>query len=292
MLRLGDSQVSVPELQSALEALRRGDFRRDAPRASSYGDASWFLSTPVDCWLGDDRLVVLVLAAHAGAGASTVAVALADVAAQSHTARLVDGAAPARSGLVAAADTELGVDDSGWRLGRRGQVEVHRPAGAVGCISDLPNLRPVDTDGHRTDVVVVDAGWPVWDVLAGSGWLPGLLPVAQLVVVCRATIPGVRQTEQVLGRLPSDPVIAAVGPRRWPGPVLAGCGQRLRAAREVGRVVTVGVHRSLETDGVDARPLPAPVAATAQVLAGHVGVETTTRRASGSLVSSRKETRQ
>ena len=64
-----------------------------------------------------------------------MAVATADALAQRDTGerhglvRLVDAAPQETSGLICAADRELGVDHTGWRIGRRGVVEVHRPGG-------------------------------------------------------------------------------------------------------------------------------------------------------------------
>lgn len=203
-----------------------------------------------------DRRWVAVLAAHGGGGASTVALALADaMTSRGRPSRLVELAAPARSGLVAATETELGLDDTdGWRRGTRGSCTVLRRA-----VSAMPQSWPQTDDLAET---IVDVGVPSVDGLpglAGDG--------ALLVVVCRATVSGVRTCEQMLGCLSGGRVLlAAVGPARWPGPVLAASGPRVRAAREQNRLVPVPHERRLEIAGLTASPLPGCVAAAGRVL--------------------------
>src|SRR3954451_3330147 len=86
--------------------------------------------------------VVLVVAGHAGAGASTVALAVAEGLAEARRVQLVDCPEPVRSGLAVAPAIELGVDGA-WRRGRRGRVDVVRlsrhPAGG-----DIPPLPEID----------------------------------------------------------------------------------------------------------------------------------------------------
>jgi hypothetical protein len=86
------------------------------------------------------------------------------------------------------------------------------------------------------------------------------------VLVCRATVPGVRHAEHLLRDIESPIAIAAVGPSRWPGSVLATAGPCLRACRETGRLVTVPVDRKLESTGLTAAPLPKPVLAAGREL--------------------------
>jgi len=214
--------------------------------------------------------VVLVLAAHSGAGASTVALALSEAWALNGTpTRLIECADPARSGVAAATDAELGEDGFGWRRGRRqGGVEVDRPAGLVRAVEEVPAARPVEVTAGGGARTVVDAGWPVRDVLHGDGWVSELLHAARVVLVCRVTVPAVRQAEQVLAALPATTTVAAVGPARWPGAVVGTCGPLLRAAREAGRVVPVPHDRGLELTGPAAGPLPKQLASAGRALTG------------------------
>jgi len=96
---------------------------------------------------------------------------------------------------------------------------------------------------------------------------------AELVVVTRLTVPGVRQTEHLLATLRVPAVLAVVGSGRWPGEVTASCGPAIRAAREAGRAVMVPVDRRLEISGLIADPLPKPVSAAGKSLAAHLSPE-------------------
>ena len=79
---------------------------------------------------------------------------------------------------------------------------------------------------------------------------------AAVIVVCRATIPGIRLAEAVLARL-SDPVaLAIVGPRRWPAALSASAGSRVRLLRGQQRIVAVPWDRRFAVSGLTADPLP------------------------------------
>lgn len=277
----GPRRLTVEEMQAALVAAWRGDFtgatlagpvtavpQRSTESTVSGGHAG--ASVGVDTTRATGRVVVVV-AAHSGAGASTVAVALADaLASAGERVRLVEAADPRRSGLVEASDVELG-DAGGWRCGRRvagaGQVRVDRlvaPASAVGAV---PAPRPAV--GSR---LVVDAGWPAWDVLDTPGWIAAALASAVPVVVCRPTVPGLRQAECLLAELSAADraVVACVGSARWSRLAPVGSGPRLAAVRTAGRLVAVPVHPALAVSGVTCDRLPRPVAMAGQVLAGMV----------------------
>ena len=215
---------------------------------------------------------VLILAGHAGAGASTVAVLLGEAAVMAGTAtRLVECADPTRSGVAAATDAELGEDPSGWRLGRRGDLVVERPARHVADVEDVAPPRPVSTEPGGAPLTVVDAGWSAWDILTATSWVTSLLHTAQILIVCRATLPGVRQTEQLLAALTDrEPLVAAVGPAKWPGVVIASCGSLLRAALDADRIVPVPLDRQLDVTGLTAGPLPKQLTAAGRSLAGRV----------------------
>jgi hypothetical protein len=190
-----------------------------------------------------------VLAAHAGAGASTTALVISDAAAaDGRRARLIDSAHPSRSGLVAAALEELGTDVTGaWRRGLRAGVTIDRRATDT-APSRWPDP-PVDDDPALT---IVDLGLAAQENLA-----PLAADRRRPVVVCRPTVPGVRLTEQLLEQLAGQPVVvAAVGLARWPGEVTASLGPRLRGLRTAGRVVPVPLDRRLQVTGPTSSPLP------------------------------------
>jgi hypothetical protein len=206
-----------------------------------------------------DGTWVSVVAAHAGAGASTVALAIADSAAAAGRAtHLVETAHPTRSGLIAAANAELGLDASGaWRRGSRARVTIDRRAG-----NDNPAGWPafmVSDDG----LVIVDLGLPTpasLARLATSG--------CRIVVVCRPTVPGVRLAEQLLNSITGPVIVASVGSSKWPGEVNASLGPRLRELRAINAVVAVPADRRLEVTGPTNSPLPKPVFTAGRSLLG------------------------
>jgi hypothetical protein len=209
-----------------------------------------------------------VAAGHSGAGASTVAVTLAEALnASARHVRIVEVADASRSGLAGATTAELGEDGGGWRRGRRGDVVIDRLAFRALAIGQVPAPAPPP---HAEEVLVLDIGWPARDALAAGGWLADALSLASLLIVCRPTVPGIRQTEYLLAELaetPAGPVtLAAVGPARWPGTAAASAGPQVRAAREHGRVVTIPIDRRVETDGVSAEALPKALATAGRAL--------------------------
>jgi hypothetical protein len=281
--------LSVAEMQAAVEALHRGDFADPQPGRSAAGNGHMQPLAPETVpaarrgqQAGGGRLagsgcplpgrVVLVLAGHPGAGASTVALLLGQAAAAAGAAaRLIDCADPTRSGINAASDAELGEDPSGWRRGRRGGLDLDRPIAPFNELDQLPAPRPVDPAPDRPGVTIVDAGWPARDVLTGHSWLAGLVSTASLLVVCRATVPGVRHSEQVLAGLPARAdLVAALGPAHWAGVVRASCGSQLRALRTGEQVVAVPLDRRLETAGLSASPLPRRLHAAGRTLAARL----------------------
>jgi hypothetical protein len=121
------------------------------------------------------------------------------------------------------------------------------------------------------EVLVLDVGWSARDAYATGGWLGQALQDAAVLLVCRPTVPGVRQAEhlaaEMAARSARPVVIAAVGPARWPGAVTASSGPQLRGARGDGRLVAVPIDRRFEVDGVSGEPLPKPVSAAGRALA-------------------------
>jgi hypothetical protein len=200
--------------------------------------------------LAEDWLVVV--GAHGGAGASTLALGLSDALAKlDRSVRLIEAAHPSRSGLLAAATAEMGFDETGsWRRGTRGVVEILRRA-----TDDSPSGWP-ETSSMSADTIV-DLGHPM-----PTGLTRLIEDGPLIVVVFHATIPGARMAEQMLTALGRVPALgAAVGAKRWPGEVLASAGPRLRELRDAGQVVAVDEDRRLRMTGPSHEPLPKAVAA-------------------------------
>ncbi len=256
-LTLERDPVTVAELVAAISDQRRGTVPPPKhEKAMPGGDAE-----------SDSATTAMVLGAHPGAGSSVVALALAEAAARRDAAdgsapvRLVDAAPQATSGLICAAERELGVDPSGWRIGFRGEVEIHRITAAVESSEHLPELATFESDR-----LVVDAGRPFSELLAAPNPIAALVHRVPLVLVCRATVPGVRRAERVVADLPGRPVVVGVGARRWPGPVRATFGPLLSAAHDAGRVALMPADVRLEINGIDADPLPKALTAAAMRL--------------------------
>jgi hypothetical protein len=199
---------------------------------------------------------IAVVAAHSGAGASCVALALADALSEAGCAgRLIEAAHPSRSGLVGAAEAELGIDPSGcWRRGSRRMTGVYRRADVC-----TPQDWPGSDDAEAT---IVDLGLPSprnLDRLRIDG--------PRLVITCRVSVPGLRLAEYLLAELGEAAVVlAAVGARRWPGEVTASTGPRVQLLRAAGRVVSVPEDRRLRRTGPTTAPLPKPVAEAGRAL--------------------------
>jgi len=262
----GSQLLSVAEVQQALRALRAREPSEAAPLLeltdlfTGAGRGGWPPEgSPTAHADGLEKRWVSVVAAHAGAGASTVALVIADAAAAvGRGVHLIETAYPARSGLVAVANAELGVDpDGAWRRGRRGRVTIHRRA-----TSDIWTGWPA-LPASEDDLVVIDLGSP----------MPGSLTRlstggCRTVVVCRPTVPGVRLAEQLLNAVTGPVIIASLGGRRWAGQVSASLGPRLRALHVDNAVVSVPTLRQLEVTGLTSSPLPKPVAAAGRLLLG------------------------
>ncbi len=272
------TRASLEELQAAVTAAQRGEFALRRPAASSGlaarsahqlpASAAPAQATGTSSWQPGGR-VVAVVAGHSGAGASTVAVTLAQALEKDcgRTVRIVEVADASRSGLAAATNAEFGEDGTGWRRGRRGDTCIDRLAFRAAVISHVPAPAPATSPD---EVLVLDIGWPARDALAADGWLATALATASLLIVCRPTVPGIRQTEYLLGEFAErsgEPItLAAVGSTRWPGAVTASAGPQVRAARQSGRVVSVPIDRRLETDGVSPEALPKALAAAGRAL--------------------------
>lgn len=261
-MSISAAPVTVAELQAALRAAWAGQFRTGSGREPARTRPP--RRRPGRPLPGQ---VVMVVGCHGGAGASTVALAVAEAAVElGRSVRLLDCSSAQRSGLQTAVDAELGVEPSGWRRGRRERLSLDRVADVLASAADVP--APAEESGAKAGVTVVDTGWGATDVLSGDSWLAQAAESAALVLVARATIPALRQLEQVLATCPGGPVVAVHGPTRWDRSVRATAGPLLLAAGAAGRVVIVPTDRHLAVAGITCAPLPkAVLEAGLQILA-------------------------
>jgi hypothetical protein len=262
--------MTIEAMRAAVIAIRAGTFdnvddldvvwRDQASRAAVPVTAAWPDASSIP-WAAFEVSgpVVLVVAGHAGAGASTVALAVAEGLAEARRVQLVDYAEPVRSGLAAAPAIEMGAAGA-WRRGRRGGLDVVRHTRYPADGELPPPPEPDDVVPLR----VVDAGWSMTCALLDS---PGLLAGAAMVVVTRVTVPAVRQTERLLAAVHGEAAVATVGPARWPRLVEASCGPRLGELRSQGRMVRVPIDRQLQIAGLTGDRLPKSVAAAGRSLA-------------------------
>lgn len=181
---------STCELRAAASALQAGAF---AGRSSAAE-----LQTPSP----DLAPLVRVWAGCAGAGASTVALTIADAAdEQRRKVRLLDAASPTWSGLSGCPGRELGAE-SGWRRGRRGtSLLIDRWDTYAASPGEIAAPR-VDAD---VDLTVLDVGWSARELLGDLGgreptWISSVGADAEIVVT-RSDDVALSQTELVLGAL-------------------------------------------------------------------------------------------
>ncbi len=252
--------VAVDELRRAWLAVQAGDFRAAQPRTAT-------ASTPtlVERWTpASGERVVPVVGAAGSCGATTVALALAT--AGEGRARVVECVSASLSGLAAASAAELGADGQGWVHGTRDHVHLDRADGVRIHPDAVPRPSSVDTAG----MTVIDVGSQIEQVLAGRGWLTGLLTEAPtIVVVARATVPGLRRLESALHLLDVDRAIAAVvgrPRRRWPRAVARSAGVLTGSLIEAGRLVEVPEVSAFALHGLTPDPLPVGLLTAARVL--------------------------
>jgi hypothetical protein len=265
--------VSVDELRRAWAAIQAGDFRHRPP-CSAHRRAWPTGEQPHDNiaarWEpAPGERVLPVLGAAGSIGATTVALALATVAAASGgcPTRVVECAPATASGLAAASTAELGVREAGWRQGRRDQVLLERTSAALTTVDEVPLPLPAPAT-----MTVLDVGWPVGQVL--GTWLGVAVTSAETVVVVAApTVPGLRRLDAAVEMLGADRAVAAVvGPRptRWSKSVRHSAGASVRQLLAEDRVAAIPHVPALAVAGVDSAPLPAPLLRAASRLLAHV----------------------
>jgi hypothetical protein len=265
--QLAPRLVGVDELRRAWRAVQAGEFRATGPSDSTRRRPPRPDSTQARIvWTPPVGERVLPVVGCAGScGATVLAVALASAAEGS--ARVVECASATATGLAAACAAELGATSDGWVQGSRGQVRLER--------AGTPRLQvdavPSPPRAEQPMLTIVDVAHPIEEVLACGGWLADLLAAAPVVVlVARATVPGLRRLETCVDLVGAGRVVAAVlGPtcRRWPREVIHSLGPLTQAVIAAGRLVEIPEDRVLAVAGLSPAPLPSSlVAAAATVL--------------------------
>lgn len=296
---------STRELQAAAAALAAGRFTTGATTVTGAetqpgAGAEGFLSTPqrgrnpgspanpAPGDLAADRLVpdplaspssaplVRVRATNAGAGASTIALCIADAADSARVrTRILDAATPPWSGLLGATATELGAA-AGWRRGRRGtSVLIDRVEAPVRGPAEVPVPRACE----RVDLTVLDVGWSMREIAAAAdrgSWLATTQARVE-VLVTRPHGLALSQTEAVLSGLEEQPtvgrvgmvenvVVVVVGASRWHERDFAAAGRRLRGAHDRGAVLFSPLMAPTAHPGLGHRRLPKQLANPSRLL--------------------------
>lgn len=260
--------VGVDELKRAWAAVRSGEFRAgglSTPRAGQSGVSSFGGWNP-EPW----ERPLPVLGCAGSVGATTVALAMG-LAARGPV-RVVECGSATATGLAAASTAELGRHVDGWVQGRRDHVLLERGGEVLSGPGVVPRPLPADAlaADEQTDhgsLTILDAGWEAGQLLASGSWLVEMIRTApDLVLVTRATVPGIRRLDGVVSLLDGagrvgGVTVAVLGPRRkkWPRGLLAAGGPRTRPLLEAPRVVEIPDITALASWGLDSRPLPAPV---------------------------------
>lgn len=267
-----DRSFSTRELRAAATALMSGRFADhtgpDAEAAeldrAGRPDSSHVSPSTVP---GLEQLV-RVQAANAGAGASTIALALADVTdATGARVRLLDAAAPAWSGLLGSTMTELGAAE-GWRRGRRGtNVLIDRVADPL----EIPAQVPIPRLVEGIDLTILDTGWSMRELAAAYGGWVAATPARVEVLVTRAHTLALGQTEAALTELASAMaagrvLVVVVGQSRWNERDLSAAGPRLREVNDQDAVLFAPHLAPKALPGLGTEALPKQLINSAQRL--------------------------
>ncbi|WP_183097407.1 hypothetical protein [Nocardioides pelophilus] len=259
--------VGVDELKRAWQALNAGESRTGpgagkGPRGrGTAAEENW---SPAD---GEHTIAVI---GSAGAvGASTVALATGLAAAA--PVRVIECCSVTASGLAAASTAELGLHPTDWRQGKRDHVLLERASEVLAGVDEVP--LPTEAQ-NETQLTILDIGWEAGQVLATDCWLAEAVRVAdQIVLVTTATVPGMRRAGVAMDLLagywqPEQIALAVRGPRRkkWPRGLEHAGGPAVRRALDANRCVEIPEDRELAVNGLDSRPVPAPLVSAARQL--------------------------
>lgn len=259
--------VGVDELKRAWQALNAGEFRTGpgagkAPRGrGTAAEDDW---TPAD-----GEHTIAVIGAAGSVGASTVALATGLAAAA--PVRVIECCSVTASGLAAASTAELGLHPTDWRQGKRDHVLLERASEVLAGVDEVP--LPTDAE-HDAQLTILDIGWEAGQLLATDCWLAEAVRAAdQVVLVTTATVPGMRRAGVVMDLLaghwqPEQITLTVRGPRRkkWPRGLEHAGGPAVRRVLDADRCVEIPEDRDLAVNGLDSRPVPAPLITAARQL--------------------------
>jgi hypothetical protein len=282
----GDFQPSRP----AEEVTAKGDTHGFNPYLKLKETATEQRREPTRTGLG---LVIPVLAAHGGAGASTCALVLADAAAGAGLrVLLIDTADPARSGLAASCDVEgvatRGISSRrGVQISRRRGIDCRRVAAGQQrlCLpDDVPDLLAwTERLDGAYDVTIVDIAWDAWRTWGhpsapAAAWLSGNDTFTAPVVVLRPTRRGLTQLEGLLdqasmahakGATAPVKTLVTVGSSPWPPDVLASASPAARGL--LACAVTLPWDVDLERYGLTTAPSPPELQGAALLVLAALG---------------------
>jgi len=259
--------VGVDELKRAWQALNAGEFRT-GPGAGK-GPRGRGTAAEDDWTPADGEHTIAVIGSAGSVGASTVALATGLAAAA--PVRVIECCSVTASGLAAASTAELGLHPTDWRQGKRDHVLLERASEVLAGVDEVP--LPTEAQ-NETQLTILDIGWEAGQLLATDCWLAEAVRTAdQVVLVTTATVPGMRRAGVVMDLLaghwqPEQITLAVRGPRRkkWPRGLEHAGGPAVRRALDADRCVEIPEDRELAVNGLDSRPVPAPLISAARQL--------------------------
>ncbi|CAI9418203.1 hypothetical protein [Nocardioides sp. T2.26MG-1] len=259
--------VGVDELKRAWQALNAGEFRTGP--GGGKGPRGRGTAAEDDWTPADGEHTIAVIGSAGSVGASTVALATGLAAAA--PVRVIECCSVTASGLAAASTAELGLHPTDWRQGKRDHVLLERASEVLAGVDEVP--LPTDAE-HDTQLTILDIGWEAGQLLATDCWLAEAVRTAnQVVLVSTATVPGMRRAGVVMDLLaghwqPEQITLAIRGPRRkkWPRGLEHAGGPAVRRALDADRCVEIPEDRDLAVNGLDSRPVPAPLISAARQL--------------------------
>lgn len=259
--------VGVDELKRAWHALNAGEFRT-GPGAGKCPRGRG--TAAEDNWSpADGEHTIAVIGSAGSVGASTVALATGLAAAA--PVRVIECCSVTASGLAAASTAELGLHPTDWRQGKRDHVLLERASEVLAGVDEVP--LPTEAQ-NETQLTILDIGWEAGQLLATDCWLAEAVRAAdQIVLVTTATVPGMRRAGVAMDllagyRQPEQIALAVRGPRRkkWPRGLEHAGGPAVRRALDADRCVEIPEDRELAVNGLDSRPVPAPLISAARQL--------------------------
>ncbi len=259
--------VGVDELKRAWQALSAGEFRT-GPGAGK-GPRGRGTAAEDDWTPADGEHSIAMIGAAGSVGTSTVALATGLAAAA--PVRVIECCSVTASGLAAASTAELGLHPTDWRQGKRDHVLLERVSEVLAGVDEVP--LPTEAQ-NETQLTILDIGWEAGQLLATDCWLAEAVRAAdQIVLVTTATVPGMRRAGVAMDLLagywqPEQIALAVRGPRRkkWPRGLEHAGGPAVRRALVTDRGVEIPEDRELAVNGLDSRPVPAPLISAARQL--------------------------